>query len=373
MYRREFLTSSMFTMSMLRLAPGAFASKQTSPPRGIGELYKRSVVLDCLCSPANNEEDKLPLKPEILKQCLDSGINAVNWTVSGPTYETTVRGIAYAHGLVDGDPARWLIVRRHGDIEQAKRDAKIALILGFQHPQPVDENLKRLESFHQLGIRIIQLTYNNRGLLGDGCLEPGNAGLSKLGRDAIEQMNALGIAVDASHCGKKTTAEAIAASKKPVLITHSGCNVIHAHPRNKDDEDLRALAERGGVIGIYLMPYLAASPASPTKNTVLQHLEHALKVCGADHVGIGSDGAIAAFDDSPEQKKRFETDMASRKHLGIAAPEEDRFPYVPELNTPQRMLLIAEELHRRGYSDDVIEKVLGRNFQRAFGEIWGDA
>lgn len=370
--RRNFLTSSLLALGALRVGPRAFATGQTGAG-GIAELYQRSVVLDGLSAPAEFGVDSLPLKPELLKQCLDSGVSALNWTVSGPTYETTMNGIAYAHGLEDSDPAHWRIIRRHGDIAQAKHEGKIALILGFQHPQPVDADLKRLEAFYWLGVRIIQLTYNNRGLLGDGCLEPGNAGLSKLGRSAVEQMNTLGIAVDASHCGKRTTAEAIAASKNPVLITHSGCNAVHKHPRNKDDEELRALADRGGVMGVYLMPYLTASPTIPTKDSVLQHLEHALKVCGADHVGVGSDGNIAAVDDSPEPTKRMATDMAERKRLGIAAPEEDRFPYVPELNTSRRLLVIAEELRRRAHSDNVIEKVLGRNFQRVLGEIWGTA
>jgi membrane dipeptidase len=192
-----------------------------------------------------------------------------------------------------------------------------------------------------------------------------------LGRTAIEKMNALGIAIDLSHSGQRTTAEGIETSKKPVLITHAGCNAIHQHPRNKDDRELKALSDRGGVIGIYFMPYLVASPTSPTREHALEHLDHALKVCGTDHVGIGSDGVIDTFPDTPEQRKQFADDMANRKKLGIAAPEEDRPPFSPDLNTPDRMEIIANGLQKRGYSEDVVEKVMGKNFYRAFGEIWG--
>src|SRR5262249_8980263 len=154
------------------------------------------------------------------------------------------------------------------------------------------------------GVLIMQLTYNNRGLFGDGCLEPGNAGLSRVGRKAVAKMNELGVAIDLSHCGQRTTAEGIEISTKPVLITHAGCNAIHQHPRNKDDRELRALADRGGVIGIYFMPYLVASPTSPTREHVLQHLDHALKVAGTDHVGIGTDGILNTWPETPEQAKK---------------------------------------------------------------------
>jgi len=377
MDRRDFITGTLTTLCALRLSGVAWAQKQASSLGSVSEqvkaLYRRSMVLDALGGPADPREDPIPLKAEVVKQCMDSGINAVNWTVGGPTFDATIRGIAFAQALEDSDPARWKIVRRYSDLAAAKKEGKIGLILGFQFPQPLEEDLPRLTTFHRLGVRIIQMTYNARGLFGDGCLEPGNAGLSKLGREAITRMNELRIAVDLSHCGKRTTAESIQASQKPVLITHSACNAVFAHPRHKDDEELRALANRGGVFGVYLMPYLTPSPKRPTKEDVIRNIEHALKVCGADHVGIGTDNGITPWDDSPEAEKKFQESIAERKRLGIGAPGEDRPLYVEGLNTPQRMLLIADELHRRGHSDEVIEKVLGRNFQRALGDIWGTA
>ena len=227
--------------------------------------------------------------------------------------------------------------------------------------------------FRDLGVRIMQLTYNVRTAFGDGSLEPGNAGLSNAGVAAVKKMNEIGVAVDLSHSGYRTTSEAIALSSKPVLISHSGCSAVYAHPRSKPDDILKALADRGGYFGVYLMPYLVASPTVPTRQHVLDHLVHAINVCGADHVGIGSDSSIQATVLTAAQKADFDADIARRKKLGIGAPGEDRYPYVPDLDGPDHMQIIATELARRGQPSSVIEKVLGANFQRVSGEIWGTA
>jgi membrane dipeptidase len=227
--------------------------------------------------------------------------------------------------------------------------------------------------FRDLGVRIMQLNYNNRSIFGDGCLEPGNAGLSNAGLAAVRKMNEIGVAIDLSHSGYRTTSEAISASTKPVLISHSGCAGVYQHPRNKPDEILRSLADRGGYFGVYLMPYLVASPTVPTRQHVLDHLVYAINVCGADHVGIGSDGSIQEVVLLPAQKADFDADIARRKKLGVGAPGEDRYPYVPDLNGPDHMQVIAEAMARRGQPSSVIEKVLGTNFQRIIGEIWDTA
>lgn len=373
MNRRTFLVSSAQLACLLKLAPASLLA-QAAPnnviPPAIDELYRKALVIDG-CGGINIEATDLPIKPEITKQAIQSGVTAVNWTVSLAEFEDTVSYIAFVQGLAEIDPAHWMIVRRHSDLDRAKREQKIGVMMGFQDTSCLGTNLDRMETFRWLGVRIMQMSYNNRGLYGDGCLEPGNAGLSKLGRSAVAKMNALGIAVDLSHCGQRTTADAIEVSTKPVLFTHTGCAAVHAHPRNKDDRELRAMADRGGVAGIYFMPYLVASPISPAREHVLQHLDHALKVCGEDHVGIGTDGVLDTFPDTPEQRKAFEAQMASRKKSGIAAPEEDRPPYSPDLNRTDRLEIIAAGLSKQGYSSEVIEKVLGKNFYRAFGEIWG--
>jgi membrane dipeptidase len=366
--RRTFLVSSGASLAAAKLASLAPIRLAGAFPEDLDAAYRRAIVIDSLCAPVSHFGFPTPQKD--LDDARQSGITAVNFTVSDADFESAVGKIAFARGLAENYPERFLIVTQHSDIARAKQENKIGILMGFQHTTCFDADLTRLETFRDLGVRIMQLTYNNRSLLGDGCLEPGNAGLSRVGHTAVEKMNQLGIAVDVSHSGQATMRDAIAASKKPILITHGGCAAIHAHPRNKDDETLRQLVARGGYFGIYLMPYLSASPNVPTKEDLLNHLDHAIKICGADHVGIGSDGSIQSLELTDEQRKSFAEDMAQRQKAGIAAPEEDRLPYVPELKSNLRMREIAEGLQKRNVPWTTIEKVLGQNFQRAISEIW---
>jgi membrane dipeptidase len=151
------------------------------------------------------------------------------------------------------------------------------------------DHLSRIELFRNLGVRIMQISYNERSLYGDGCLESANGGLSFLGRQAIAEMNRVGVAVDLSHCGQMTTADGIALSKKPVLLSHTGCNASIRILGIKMHSELRAMAHKRGVVGIYLMPFLDVEGSRDT-DLVIRHLEHAIQVCGEDHVGIGVSG-----------------------------------------------------------------------------------
>ncbi|MGD0567345.1 MAG: membrane dipeptidase [Candidatus Sulfotelmatobacter sp.] len=381
MNRREFQVNFLKLSAAACIAPRLFASPRAtvSPDNTeryknelyVNELYKNAIVIDSLCAPFLDLET-LP-SPELVTLVRQSGITAVNCTLSDRDFEGTVKNIAWLEGLVEKYPEAFGIVRKHSDIARAKQNNKVGVIPGFQYTTFLEDDPERIQTFRNFGVRIMQITYNNRSAFGDGCLEPGNAGLSKAGIAAIKKMNEIGVAVDLSHSGYRTTSEAIATSSKPVLISHSGCAAIYSHPRNKPDEILRSLADRGGYFGVYLMPYLVASPTVPTREHVLDHLLHAINVCGADHVGIGSDGSIQKVVLTPAQKADFEADIARRKKLGIGAPGEDRYPYVPDLNGPDHMEIIAEELAQRGQPSTVIEKVLGANFQRVLSEIWGTA
>ncbi|HEY6386199.1 MAG TPA: membrane dipeptidase [Candidatus Acidoferrum sp.] len=369
MHRREFHGSLLRLSAGALLGPRLFARPFASDPDNIAELYKRAVVMDSLCSPFEHL-DASP-SPELLAVVRQSGVTGLNCTISERTLDGTLENLAMLEVLVEKYPHAFAIVRRHSDIASAKRDKKLGILPGFQDTAFFEENPERIELFRNLGVRIMQLTYNNRSVFGDGCLEPGNAGLSKAGIAALKKMNEIGVAVDLSHSGYRTTSEGIAGSTKPVLISHSGCAAIYPHPRSKPDEILKSLADRGGYFGVYLMPYLVASPTVPTRQHVLDHLIHAINVCGTDHVGIGSDGSIEKVVLTPSQKADFDADIARRKKLGMGAPGEDRYPYVPDLDGPEHMLVIAEELSRRGQPSSVIEKVLGANFQRVLGETWG--
>ncbi|HEX5473210.1 MAG TPA: membrane dipeptidase [Vicinamibacterales bacterium] len=369
MHRRSFLARLAQGVLLARAAPLAARGGQAAPD--VESAYAKAIVIDSLCGPFVSAGPGRMPSAEAVDAVARSGITAINFTISDRDYEGTVRTLAFVQALADRWPQVFTIVRRAADIDRAKRDGRLGIMAGFQYTSFLEEDPGRIETFRRLGVRIMQVTYNNRGLFGDGCLEPGNAGLSKAGHDAVGRMNALGVAVDTSHSGYRTTSDAIEGSAAPVLITHSGCAAVYAHPRNKPDTVLRALANRGGYFGVYLMPYLVASPTVPTHEHVMQHLLHALNVCGTDHVGIGSDGSIEAVRLSAEEKRAFDEDIARRKTLGIGAPGEDRYPYVPDLNGPRHMAIIAGELRRRGQPLSVVEKVLGANFRRVLGDIWG--
>jgi membrane dipeptidase len=371
MNRRDFNLGVLKVSAAVVLSPHWLTRLADNVSPAIGTLYKNSVVIDSLCGPLV-DMDASP-SADTLRAVRQSGITAINFTVSEPSFEGTVGNIAAVEALVEQHPDTFLIVRQHSDIARAKRESKVGIMPGFQYTAFLEENPERIDLFCRLGVRIMQLTYNNRSIFGDGCLEPGNAGLSKAGIAAIKKMNELGVAVDLSHSGYRTTADGISESKKPVLITHSGCAAVYPHPRSKPDEILKSLADHGGYFGVYLMPYVVASPTVPTREHVLDHLVHAINVCGVDHVGIGSDGSIQKVVLTAEQKTNFDQDIARRSKLGIGAPGEDRYPYVPDLNGPDHMEIIATELAKRGQPAPVIEKVLGANFQRVIGDIWGTA
>ncbi|HEX6832987.1 MAG TPA: membrane dipeptidase [Rudaea sp.] len=368
--RRAFLVASAAVAGASMLPLSLRAAAPAVWPR-----YRDAMVIDACGSPGKAHSDHAPLSAEELDDIRKSGLTAMNFTVGSVgsyanDFNDTVENIAYWDAQIAAHPDVLMKVTSGKQIEQAKRAGRLGVIYGFQDTTMYGESLDRFDLFHDFGVRIVQLTYNRRNLMGDGCLEPGNAGLSKLGRQMIEKMNERHALVDLSHCGQRTTHEGIEASKAPVAITHSGCAAIADMPRNKRDEELRLLADRGGVIGIYVMPYLRTSGQVMAED-VVRHIEYAVKVCGEDHVGIGTDGGIGTVNLTPEFKKQFAEEIAQRQKRGISAPGEraDSYTFAPDLNSPRRFEEIATLLSHRGHADARIEKILGGNFARLFGEV----
>jgi len=374
--RREFLVAGGALAGLAALPAAALAAGATDAPRWA--RYADAAVIDACGSPgrASSGTERLPLDAGELADIRASGLTAMNFTVGSVgsyanDFDETIGNIAYWDREIAAHPDLLMKITRGSQLDEAKRAGRLGIIYGFQDTTMYGENLDRFDEFHNFGVRIVQLTYNRRNLMGDGCLEPGNAGLSKLGRSMVEKMNARGTLLDLSHCGQRTTREGIEASTKPVAITHSGCiGLASDMPRNKRDEELRLLAERGGVIGIYIMPYLRSS-GQVMADDVVKHIDYAVNVCGEDHVGIGTDGTTSAVDVTPEFKKKFADEIAERQKRGISAPGEraDSFTFAPDLNLPRRFEKIAWLLSQRGYGDARVEKVLGGNFARLFREV----
>ena len=334
-------------------------------------LYARSLVLDCNCAPPLND-GKVPLPQSDLDLVRHSGVNVLKLTLGGTNsdFVATVDLLAFVQRMCEVHPDYFLQVRVPSDMDRAKRENKLGIIFSFESAEMLAGDLDRIQIFRDLGVRVMQFSYNKKSPFGAGVMAPEAGGLTELGRKAASTMNDAGIAIDVSHANPATTADAIAISKKPVIMTHAGCAAIHPHPRNKTDEQLRALANKGGVMGIYDLPYLTPSPRQPTVDDYMAHMEHALKVMGEDHVGVGSDADLQPFDTSPQGMAEFNKEEADRQKSGLAAPEEDRPTYVIGLNAPRRIEVIADQLLKRGYSERVAEKVIGGNFVRVFGEIW---
>ena len=255
------------------------------------------------------------------------------------------------------------------DIDRAVQRGTIGLIYYTQNATPIQDDVERLRTLYDLGVRIVQLTYNTRNLLGDGCLERTNAGLSTFGIQVVERMNAMGLLVDLSHCGQATTLDGIQFSQKPVAITHAGCKAVFNHPRNKTDEALRALADNGGVVGIYqINPYVGPKERNDLDD-YLRHVDHAVNVAGIDHVGIGSDREHRAIPDTEEEKQKLIAELSQLRPVTAAT---FRWPFfISELNHPRRMETIADGLAKRGRTSSDIDKILGGNWYRLLRETMG--
>jgi membrane dipeptidase len=341
--------------------------------------YASAMVIDALGGPGEidpSAPDDAPLSAKALADVRTSGVTAVNVTVNqvgnAPgRYEAAVERIAGMEYEIAVHPELFLKVLRGSDLKLAKSTGRMGLIYGFQDTSMLEGDLKRLAVFRDLGLRICQPTYNRRNLIADGCLEPADGGLSNLGREFVDEVNRLRILLDLSHAGRRTISEGIAASKAPMAITHTGCRALADAPRNTDDASLRALADKGGVVGIYFMPYLRVS-GQPHAADLIMHLEHAVNVCGEDHVGLGTDGTISALEITEAFKELHRKEIENRKKAGVSAPGEtaDVFNIIPEYNEPLRFLKLADDLARRGWAPSRIDKILGANFARLFSEVW---
>lgn len=361
----------------------AAAGRASAAEPAARALYDGAMVIDALGGPGGFDPNRVPGAPMGMRFVADakaSGLTAVNVTVSAvgniPTgFEDTVAEIAAMNAEIERHAGTFLAIRKGADLRAAKASGRLGIIYGMQDSMPFGPQFReRLDTFHQLGVRIVQPTYNIRNLFGDGCLEPANGGLSRLGRELVTELNTRRMLVDVSHAGSRVQSESIALSTAPVAITHSGARALRDHPRNTTDEVMKALADKGGVIGIYFMPYLRPGGGQPRAEDVVAHVEHAVKVAGEDHVGLGTDGPITGTELTPEFRKRFIEANEARQKAGYAAPGDENptgYLFAARYNDPRRFETLAGDLLKRGHSTTRVEKILGGNFARLFGEVWG--
>lgn len=323
-----------------------------------------------------NHPDAKAITPRILADAHASGQAAVNVTLgyvfgTAEPYRQTLDDIALWDRMIAEHSGDLMKVLTVADITRARRQKKIGLIYGFQNCAMMGTDAGRVDQFAKAGVRIFQLTYNNQNQLGGGSMADEHLGLTPFGHEVMERINANHCMVDLSHSGRQICLDAARASSRPISINHTGCRALTDLPRNKTDEEIRLVADKGGFVGIYFMPFLNLS-GHATAADVVAHIEHALKVCGEDHVGIGTDGGTTQIDDLEAYKAALTREHEDRVKAGISAPGEraDTHPFTDDLRGPDQFRKLARLLGARGHKRAVIEKVLGGNFVRYARDIW---
>ncbi|MFE2301681.1 dipeptidase [Streptomyces sp. NPDC059445] len=324
----------------------------------------------------NPSSEQMSVDARTLADAHASGLTAVNITLGYtmgdlPPYEHTLHEIAVWDGIIRDNAADLLKVRTVADIHRARQERRIGVIYGFQNAVAVGDDVERVATFADLGVRVVQLTYNQANHIGDGSMAPENRGLTDFGRSVVEALDEHHLMVDLSHSGERTCLEAAKSARLPVSINHTGCRALADLPRNKTDEELRLVASRGGFVGIYFMPFLNLS-GHATAADVVEHIVHAVNVCGEDAVGIGTDGTVTSIDDLDTYRAHLAEHVALRRQAGVGAAGErdDTLPFVLELSGVDQFRELVRLLEQRGYTSERIEKILGRNFVDYADRVW---
>ena len=365
------------------LIAGAAAALAAAPVwaqrRGTSGWYDRAIVIDALGGVTDpySPEEQLRLGDRAWKEMVETGVTVVRDTVMpvgnlADPWDDYQKDIALKQNILNANPDRLLLVRSAADILKAKREKKFGMIIGTQDTSMVGPELDRLAQMKKDGVMTVQLTYNNRNLSGDGALEPADAGLSKLGRATIERIEAEKLLLDLSHGGARTMAEAAGQAKRPLVISHTGARALTDHPRNTSDETIKAVADKGGVVGVYFMPFLTLD-SHPKGEDLLRHVEHIANVAGEDHVGVGTDNGPLPTILDEGTKEKLKKWQLERIKGGIAAPGEavGVYPMVEDYKSVDRYRRLAAELQKHGWSETRLEQLMGGNFLRVYRDAWG--
>ena len=319
-------------------------------------LHEETIVIDGLNA-------SWFFKESVLRRIRQGGITAFHGTVAAwHGLRETMNLIADFFRLFEERPHLVVQVRSGRDILKAKEKGSTGMILGFQDTAPLEGNLRMLAVYHALGVRIIQLTYNEENAMGFGCMAGEDRGLTSLGREAVAEMNRLGIVVDLSHCGPKTTMDAIETSKGPVAFTHANPFALAESPRNKRDEAFKALAAKGGVAGAVLLPSWLTRRGRAGLEDYLNALDYLVELMGVDHVGLGTDFM-----------EEIPAELMAVALKGISEENLKKFystTIVEGFESPAQFPKVTEGLLSRGYSLTEVRKIMGGNWLRLYERVW---
>lgn len=316
------------------------------------DLHREAVIVDSLNASIMSDE--------YFKKLQKGGVTATNYTIAMMhNMSETVKRILDMQDLVAGESETVVLATSVEDIARAKLEGKTAIMLGFQNIQPLENDLRLLKLYHYLGVRIIQLSYHFRNAAADGGGERMDSGLSLFGISLVKEMNRLGIVVDLAHVGKQSVLEAADTSEDPVIASHSNPRALVDAYQNKTDEEIKAIAEKGGIIGVTAFPRLVSKdPDKCTLDDLLDCIDYIVKLVGANHVGVGLDLAEGWADYPPTRMSLMKID----KRI---------YTWPRGIETVTDFPNITKGLVGRGYSDTEMRKILGENFLRVFKKVFG--
>jgi membrane dipeptidase len=364
---------------------GAMAATAAAPALGKVKMapsagwYDKAIIIDALGGAHDpyHAEGVSRMSDRGWAETVATGVTALRDTVMpvgdvADPWGDYQKDVADKRAYLAANPDRLLQVRSAADLLKAKREKKFGVIWGTQDTCMIGGELDRIAQMKKDGVMSIQLTYNNAALAGDGALEPRDGGLTKLGKATIKRIEAEKLLLDLSHGGARTMAEAAAFAHEPLVISHTGARALNDHPRNTGDETIRAVSEKGGVTGVYFMPFLTAD-GKPKAGDLIAHIEHIAKIAGEDHIGLGSDNGVLPMRMDEEMRKRMDDWQRERIKQGIAAPGEavGVYPYLADYNSVDRYRRLARDLEKRGWTSGRLEKLFGGNFLRVYRGAWG--
>lgn len=367
MDRRNFVRAATGSVLAARAAPLNAAASHAAAGRIASQPNDpRALIMDAM------GELRPIYEPSLVREMLASGTDSITVTLCDPKpeagvpLELAVDGLHEYDRYLRGHPDLFVKGTSAGDVDLARRSGRMAVFYLYQNAVQFGNDLDRVSMFHDLGVRSSQITYNYRNLAGVGCrAHDDDGGLTEFGRALVERMNEVGMLIDLSHANMPTMADAVAHSRLPVIVSHTGCDAVHSHERNTTDENLRALADRGGVVGMcQLRPFLTHLKTG-NLHAYFDHIDHAIQVAGSEHVCIGSDRDHRVIEMTPE----YEAEL--RREEGAQVQNSELPYFIDELNGPGRMEVVWDGLVGRGHSADVIEGVMGRNLYRLYAEVLG--
>jgi membrane dipeptidase len=305
----------------------------------------------------------------LIRAMLGSGMDAITITLCDPkpegaeALELAVDSLLQHDRFLARHPTLFMKATSVADVDRARRERKLAVLYLYQNTVQFGKDLDRVDLFHRMGLRSCQLTYNTKNHAGVGCWEQG--GITPFGRELIARMNERRMLIDLSHANMQTMAETVAASKAPVIVSHTACMAVHTNRRNTTDENMKAVASRGGVIGICQMRPFLTTKKQDNLHAYFDHLMHAIRVAGVEHVAIGSDRDHRVITLTPEY-------LAELKREEGSQVVENELPYfIDALNGPRRMEVVWDGLVKRGLGSGDVERVMGLNVRRIYRETIG--